>query len=223
MAGQRTGFETARLWQDGRVGQGFENLTAVVLDRRFEGEADLKLRALVRGHGVIWINVPGARKGSTRFGGAIEPLVWGIYQLRHSSRAAYLQDVEVKQDFWVLRTRPLALQTGLKWARLLAERLLSGFDHDDVMTTFYWSLVALADGLTPAWASARFFWRWLDHWGLAPDFSPQSGVRLPEGLVKDSTAVLAFLSAPKVLPGLVRGLDGTALAQQLETGLRDGM
>lgn len=219
----RTSFETSGLWQDGRnVTKSLESCRAVALSRRFHPDGSVSLQALLTGHGVQWLRLPGAAKGTLRFGGSIEPLVWGIYSLRHSPRAIYLNEVEVKDDLWALRKNPKALLAGLSWAKLLARHLVGGFDHDEVMKIFYWALKSLEQGLTPQWATARFLWRWLDYWGMAPDFSSDeqsSGAPYPP---RQLDQVVEFLSLGTVDEELIRGIEAGPLVTLLKGLLHEG-
>lgn len=143
--------------------------TGVVLRRLAAGEGSLTALLFLRETGLLWVKLPGAAKGSVRFGGAVEPLVWGTYQLYQSHRTTWLKEVEVMEDCWALRSRPQAIRRALNWTSMLDRFLMKGYPYDDVLALFYWGLQALTRGEAPEAVTVRFLWRWLDCWGMAPD------------------------------------------------------
>ena len=150
--------------------QRFVKRSGVVLKRGNYMEGDLALLLFLKTSGMTWCYVPGAAKGSVRFGGALEPLVWGRYQLYQSKRRVYVREVEVTDDLWELRKQPKAIFMAARWTRLLAENLIPGYTYDSLLVLFYWAMKALEKGVEPDVVSARFLWRWLLDWGIAPDF-----------------------------------------------------
>ena len=77
--------------------------TGVVLRRGNYMEGNMAALLFLKDSGTTWVYIPGASRGSVRFGGALEPLVWGRYQLYQSKRRTYIKEVEVAEDFWPLR------------------------------------------------------------------------------------------------------------------------
>ena len=88
----------------GSIPQGFLRQTGVVLRRDVSAEGNVSLYLLLKGTGPVWASAPGAGKGRIRFGGGVEPLTWGIFNLYKGARKFYLKSVEVKEDFWALRS-----------------------------------------------------------------------------------------------------------------------
>lgn len=152
--------------------QRFIKRTGVVLQRGTHMEGNVTALIFFKGSGLIWVYIAGAAKGSRRFGGALEPLVWGHYQLYQSkSRRTYIKEIEVTDDFWSLRTKPKAIIEAVQWTKLFKHHLILGFPYDDLLALFYWGLKALDAGVTPAVVTARLLWRWQYVWGIAPDLT----------------------------------------------------
>lgn len=132
-------------------------------------EGDLSVLLFLKDSGLVRVYVPGAGKTASRFGGALEPLVWAKYQLYQSRRKTYLKEIDVTEDFWKLRQSPSAIRCALHWCRSLGRFLLDGYPYNDLLALFYWGLRGLSEKVPPELVSARFFWRWLLCWGIAPD------------------------------------------------------
>lgn len=150
--------------------QGLLRRSGVVLRRMASPEGNLSLYLLLKTMGPQWVSAPGASRGRMRFGGSVEPLVWGNFNLYKGTKRIYLKSVDVSEDFWELRGHPLRLRTLLEWGRLLCIHLIPGHPCDDILAIFYWASIALQRGLPPHQAEWRFLWRWLNAWGLAPSF-----------------------------------------------------
>ncbi len=151
--------------------QGMVRLSGVVLRRTATPEGDLSLCLFLRSAGPVWVYAPGAARGRVRFGGAVEPLVWGNFNLYKGTRSLYLKSVDVKEDFWLLRKNPAVLRRLLDWDSLLCRYLLPGHPADDVLALFYWTSLLLGEGLSPPVGEWRFLWRWLSSEGLAPSLT----------------------------------------------------
>lgn len=138
--------------------------------RRVESrEGDLSLYLFLQKAGPVWVTAPGAAKGRRRFGGAAEPLVFGVYSLYSGRNRLYLQDVDVKEDFWTLRKKPLHLKGGLVLAKLIVDYCPPNHPCNEVLSLFFWALRSLEEGTSPDIVKWRFLWRWLKYWGIAPD------------------------------------------------------
>lgn len=131
----------------------------------------MNLSVLLKDMGLVALRLPGAAKGSHRFGAAVEPLICCEYQIRLTTRQYFLSEVEIQNDFWQLRQRPQALFRALSWAKRITDKLLPSIPCNPLLTLLYRSLELLAAGLDPEWVSARFYWRWLDQWGLNPGWT----------------------------------------------------
>ena len=177
--GKRTEETGLRVEIPEASGQRFITRSGVVLKRGSYMEGDLALLLFLKTSGMTWCYIPGAAKGSVRFGGAMEPLVWGRYQLYQTKRRVYVREVEVTDDFWQLRKRPKAVFMAARWIRLLAQNLIPGYPYDPLLALFYWAMKALEKGVEPEIVSARFLWRWLLDWGIAPDFNMCSSCGKP--------------------------------------------
>ena len=159
---------------------GFRSASGVILSRRAVGEGDLLLTLFLKGMGMTFASALGAARGSVRFGGGTEPLVWGVFTIyRSGSGKKYLKSVDVADDMLKLRSRPDALFAAVRWAKLLTRYLISedtemtaspapAHPLDSLLANFYWSL-KLLDKIPAEAAEWRFLWRWLKNWGLAPE------------------------------------------------------
>lgn len=134
-------------------------------------EGDLSVQLFLKDSGTAWAYVPGASRGSLRFGGALEPLVWGRYQLYQSRRRMYLKEVEVTEDFWELRRHQKAILQAVQWIRAFERYLITGYPYNDLLALFYWALKSLSENVPPQIVNARFLWRWLLSWGIEPDLT----------------------------------------------------
>jgi DNA repair protein RecO (recombination protein O) len=149
--------------------QRFIKRTGVVLKRSRYMEGDAAVLLFLKDSGTTWVYVPGASRGSNRFGGALEPFVWGRYQLYQSKRRTYLKEIEVAEDFWELRKHPKAVTQAVQWALFLERYLIAGYPYNELVVLFYWALKALQAGVPHEVVNSRFLWRWLCSWGIAPD------------------------------------------------------
>ncbi|SMG44822.1 DNA repair protein RecO [Dethiosulfovibrio salsuginis] len=148
--------------------QGLHKGTGVILKRDISPEGNINLLCLLREKGPIWVSLPGGAKGKVRLGGSTEPMIWGEFSLHRSRSRDYLKEVEVKQDFWKLRSMPEALMTSFRWFRLLGDVLLWRQPVDEVLPVLYWSMELLESGSDPIGVDLRFTWRLLNALGIAP-------------------------------------------------------
>ncbi len=151
------------------VSQRLVKRTGVILNRGNYMEGDLSIQLFLKDSGTTWVYLPGASRGSQRFGGAVEPLVWGRYQLYQSRRRTFLKEVEVTEDFWELRRAPKAVLQAVQWVGYFNKYLIAGYPYNDLLALFFWALKALAQKIPESVVNARFLWRWLLSWGIAPD------------------------------------------------------
>lgn len=149
--------------------QGHFRASGVVLRRCDTAEGERLLYLGLKGLGPLWVVAPGAARGKGRFGGATEPLVWAVFTLYKASRNLYLKEVDVRYDFWTLRSRSESLARAAQWGRLVADCLLMGHPDDALLGLFFWALQGLEKGADGAVAEWRFLWRWLHDRGVAPD------------------------------------------------------
>lgn len=177
--------------------QGLSKKTGVVLRRNIDPEGNIRLLCLFRGEGATWLYLPGAARGKVRFGGTIEPLVWGEFNLYRGNKKIFLKEVTVKRDFWPLRKNRQTLKTAIDWCMTLNSFMISDLPMDEVLPVFYWSLDLLEKGGDPDALSLRFFWKLLNAWGVAPSLSVCSicGAGIKSGRWKDGAFLCPGCSA----------------------------
>ena len=143
------------------------NNSGVMLARSQTGESSIKLRLFLKGRGLIYA----LASGRTRFGGSIEPFIWGVFNLKPGKNGGlYLKEVEIKDDMIELRQRPQALLTAVKWVKLLTKYLIPENPDDELLANLYWNMKLLCANNIPVEISSwRFIWRWLKLWGIAPE------------------------------------------------------
>lgn len=159
--------------------QGLYSSSGVVLRRSTHGEGNIGIYVFLKGIGPVWVNAPGSARGKVRFGGATEPMTWGIFNIYKGIGSFYLKSVEIKNDSWLLRKDYKSLKIALKWLKLLSHNLLEAHPDDKLLGILYWSFNLLIDGIDPEMVDWRFMWRWLTLWGLAPDLRICSGCGRP--------------------------------------------
>ncbi|MEA3507304.1 MAG: DNA repair protein RecO [Synergistota bacterium] len=161
---------------DRLVAQGLHRARGVVLKRKDFPGGDRMLYLLLEDFGLIRVVAPGAARGKMRFGGATEPLVWGIFHLYRSASRFYLRDVDVRRDFLELRRCGVTMLKAAEWAGMIARHTLEGHECNSLISLFFWGLSNLADKDVPvAAADLRFILKWLRLWGLCPDLSRCAG------------------------------------------------
>ena len=153
--------------------QGYHSVAGTVLRRKISAEGDMVLDLFLKGVGRLPAFARGGGRGSVRFGGATEPLVWGDFELYKSGkgRRLILRSVEVKYEAFALKLRNSkdVILTALSWIKMLIMYLEEGRADDKVLSCFYWGLKLLEEGVPVEVADWRFVWRWLKIWGLAPE------------------------------------------------------
>lgn len=170
------------LSRDEGLRQGAHRASGVVLRRKEGSVRSQELLLFLRTSGATWVGAPGATSAKNRFGGGIEPMVWGEYDLYQSPRRLYLKGVDVKEDFLQIRTSRRRLETAVKWCGELARRLPLGMENDALLSLLWGSMKNLRAGGDPALLDLRFAWRWANLWGLAPplDVCSSCGRALPD-------------------------------------------
>lgn len=153
------------------IKQGLYSSSGVILRRSIHGEGNIGIYVFLKRMGPMWINAPGSARGRVRFGGATEPMTWGVFHIYKGPRSCYLKSVEVKNDLWSIRKNHILLKTCLKWLKLLSGNLLEAHPDDKLLGILYWSFELLQKEAEPEMVNWRFLWRWLNLWGIAPDLS----------------------------------------------------
>jgi len=153
------------------IPQGYHSAVGTILRRKISAEGDIVLNLFLKGFGRLSAYIRGGGRGSVRFGGATEPLVWGNFELYKSGKSErlILRSVDVKYDALKLRNSKDVILTAFNWIKMLIMYLEEGRADDKVLSCFYWGLKLLEDGVPIEIADWRFVWRWLNIWGLAPE------------------------------------------------------
>ena len=193
------------LSRDEGMRQGAHKASGVVLRRKEGSVRSQELLLFLRTAGATWVGAPGATSTKNRFGGGIEPMVWGEYDLYQSPRRLYLKGVDVKEDFLQIRTSRRQLETAVRWCGELARRLPAGMENDALLSLLWGSMKNLRAGADPVLLDLRFAWRWANLWGLAPplDFCVLCGRPLPGHDAPDEGDVL--LSRDGIVCAVCRG------------------
>ena len=139
--------------------------------RKISAEGDIILDLFLKELGRVQVFVRGGGRGSVRFGGATEPLVWGEFELYRSGKGGHfiLKAVDVKYDALKLRNSKDAVLTAFSWIKMLLEYMEEARADDKVLSCYFWGLKLLEEGVPVEMADWRFVWRWLNIWGLAPE------------------------------------------------------
>lgn len=116
-------------------------------------------------------------------------MVWGEFSLYRSRSRDYLRDVEVKRDFWDLRSTSDKLGTALLWCRLLANKLPFEQPVDEVLPVLFWSMDLLESNADPVGVDLRFTWRLLKALGIAPSIKAcdNCGKAISRGIWQESS------------------------------------
>jgi len=151
--------------------QGYHSAAGTVLRRKISADGDMVLDLFLKGFGRLPVYARGGGRGSVRFGGATEPLIWGDFEIYKSGKGGrlILRSIDVKYDALKLRASKDVIFTAINWIKMLIMYLEEGRADDKVLTCFYWGLKLLEEGVPVEIADWRFVWRWLNIWGLAPD------------------------------------------------------
>lgn len=151
--------------------QGYFSASGTVLRRKISAEGDMVIDLFLKELGRLPVYIRGGGRGSVRFGGATEPLVWGEFELYRSGKGGHiiLKSVDVKYDALKLRDSKEMLLTAFNWIKMLLMYLEEGRADNKVLSCYFWGLKLLEDGVPVEIADLRFVWRWLNIWGLAPE------------------------------------------------------
>lgn len=150
-----------------KLPQGYYTQSGTVLQRRDSVKSGQSLLLFLRDLGPRWVSAPSSA-AKNRFGGAVEPIVWGTYSLYQSPTRLYLQGAEVKEDFLALRSAPERLSTALGFYKKVLRVLMNSHASNDVLTLLWSCMSLLCEGVLPAAAEFRFTWRLLNLTGCAP-------------------------------------------------------
>jgi len=155
---------------ENKSGQGILKNRGVVLRRSDTPEGNRSVYVLLENVGPVWLLAPGAARGKVRFGGSTDPLVWGTFHVYRGPNRWYLRDVDVRKDFWSLRSSSIRIRQAVHWVGSILGNTLPGHPCNDLLPVFFWSLSLLENpSAREDLASWRFYWRWLRIWGMAPE------------------------------------------------------
>jgi len=150
------------------LNQGNRCISGIILKRAITAEGGGSIFLFSRQHGTLWASAPGCMRGKVRFGGSIEPLVFGRFQIYSSSSRTYLKSVDVKEDFWGIRKSPASLQRAFRWFSFVSDLLPVLTPDNELLKNLFWSLKLLEKGCHPELAEHRFLRRWCGIWGVDP-------------------------------------------------------
>ena len=144
-----------------------EYITAkgVILSRKAMGENNLWVTLFLEDAGLVSLS-------SKNFMGDSEPLSWGYFFLQKMKRGAkyFIHDTDIRDDMLKLRQGRESFLAAMNWSKALMKYLPAEQPDNDLLQNLYWSMRLLTVPVIPAEAvSWRFFWLWLDVWGLAPE------------------------------------------------------
>ena len=147
-----------------------EYITAkgVILNRKTMGEKNLWVTLFLEDAGLISLS-------SKNFMGESEPLSWGYFFLQKMKRTAryFIHDIDIRDDMLKLRQNREILLTAMDWSMTLMKYLPAEQPDNDLLQNLFWSMKLLNVPAIPVDAvSWRFFWLWLEGWGLAPELAP---------------------------------------------------
>ena len=147
-------------------GEEFVTASGVLLTREISGENSLWIRLFLKEFGIVNVT---ARKPS----GETEPFIWGIFSLKkkHKGKNYIINETEIIDDMFKLRRQKETIITALNWSNLILKYLISEQPDDELLANLYWNMKLLCDSrIPPDVPNWRFLWKWLENWGLAPDF-----------------------------------------------------
>ena len=147
-----------------------EYITAkgVILSRKAMGETNLWVTLFLEDAGLVSLS-------SKNFMGDSEPLLWGYFFLQKMRRGAryFVHDIDIKDDMFRLRLRRETLSVAINWSMTLMKYLPTEQPDNDLLNNLYCSMRLLNVQAIPVDAvNWRFFWLWLEGWGLAPELEP---------------------------------------------------
>ncbi|NLV81493.1 MAG: DNA repair protein RecO [Synergistaceae bacterium] len=150
-----------------KLEQGYYKQSGTVLQRRDSVKSGLSLLLFLRDLGPRWVFAP-AGSSKNRFGGAIEPMMWGTYNIYQSPNGLYLQSAEVKEDFLILRSKSLQLYTAIQFYKTVCKVVETTHESNNILNLLWGTMLLLKENCHPKIVEFRFIWRLLNAIGLAP-------------------------------------------------------
>ena len=183
-------------------GEEFVTAKGVVLSREQQGENFLWTRLFLQGEGIVSVS-------SKNFMGDSEPFVWGYFYLQRKSKSRnyFVFDNDIRDSMLKIRRGYLPIRTAFDWVILLIKYLVPEHPDDDLLNNLYWSMKLLTVPVVPVEAvNWRFIWKWLQEWGLAPEFysfHSQNGFRDEEIILLTQTSELTVNGVTQLFSGKI--------------------
>lgn len=152
-----------------KLEQGYYEQAGTVIQRKDSVKNGLTLLLFLRNLGPRWVIAP-TGSSKSRFGGAIEPMVWGIYNIYQSPSGLYLKSSETKEDFLSLRRCSKRLNTALRLYKTVSKVVINTHESNDILNLLWSSMLLLKANCVSEQVEFRFIWRLLNLMGLAPSF-----------------------------------------------------
>ena len=146
----------------------FPIVKGVILSRKTMGENNLWVTLFLEGAGIMSLT-------SKDFKGDSEPFVWGEFYLRKKQKGTgyFIFDTDIKDCMLHIRRGREPIETAFNFSSLLIKYLPACHPDDELLTNLYWSMKLLTVPSVPSSAvNWRFIWKWLEEWGIAPNFLP---------------------------------------------------
>lgn len=150
-----------------KLEQGYYKQSGTVLQRRDSVKGSLSLLLFLRDLGPRWVSAPSG-SSKNRFGGAIEPMMWGTYNIYQSPNWLYLQSSEVKEDFLTLRSNSKQLYTAIQFYKTVSKVAVATHESNNILNLLWSTMLLLKENCNPKIVEFRFTWRLLNTMGLAP-------------------------------------------------------
>lgn len=147
--------------------QGFYSESGTVLRRRESSKSGQYLLLFLRGMGPVWATAPSG-SGRSKFSGALEPMIWGTFELYRSPSRFFVKSAEIKEDFLPIRGDPSRLLTALRFYKVTSRAMVSEIPNDGVLNLLWSAMTLLSAGCAPDAVEFRFTWRLLRYLGLQP-------------------------------------------------------
>ena len=153
-----------------RLDQGYYRQSGTVIQRRDSVKSGNSLLLFLRDLGPRWVCAPGS-SAKSRFCGAIEPLVWGTYDLYQSPTRLYLKSAEVKEDFLSLRTNRSQLMAAIRFYKNVTKLTMTTHESNKILNVLWSAMVLLKEDCPIELTEFRYIWKLLNSAGLAPSLS----------------------------------------------------
>ena len=185
------------------VDENFVSASGIILSRELSGENNLWLKLFLKGIGIINVT---SRKAS----GDTEPLTWGVFSLKKKSKGKNysVNEIEITDDMFSLRMNRSSIMVSMNWVNLIVKFLINEHSDDELLANLFWNMKLLSRlnlDISQDVCNWRFIWKWLEIWGLSPDFvkfhvskafSDDEIILLAKILNNDINEIVALFSKP---------------------------